>query len=177
MNTAMMEASVEAVPRTEVASRAGATSRAEAALPVKDGRYQAMFWRSPFAVAAAVLVSTQLSLIALAGAGGDVFPYQVTLVLTGLSASLLAAGIWPDWNYLAVTDERIDQQAGLRSLRVAWSDVQHVRVLGGWVELRVVTGTEPGTKKVRTRRVFNRYELSAEAFGDLVEGAWLRHRA
>lgn len=156
---------------------AAVMTAAGAARAERDERFhQAMFWRSPFAVSAAVVLSTQLSMIALAGAAGEQL-YDAALPLTGLSATLLAAGVWPGWNYVRISEDGIDQQAGLRSLKVAWRDVQHVRVFDGWVELRVVTGAEPGRKKVRTRRVFNRYDVPSAAFGEAIEAAWLRGRS
>jgi hypothetical protein len=140
------------------------------------GRHQAMFWRSPFAVCAAILVSTQLSLIAIAGPQSEAFPYEATFALTAVSAMFLVAGVWPNWNFIELTQDGLEQQAGLRSLKVSWPDVQHVRVFDGWVELRVVTGDEPGKKKVSTRRVFNRYDIPSDAFGEAIENAWLNRR-
>ena len=113
--------------------------------PAAPDRYQAHFWRSPFAVAAAVVLVAQLGLIGLAVLDERPISAQATLSLTILCATLLAAGIWPGWNYLRVTEDGLDQQAGLRGVRVPWSEVQNVRVFDGWAELRVVTGETTDT--------------------------------
>ena len=164
---------------TSAVMSAASAGRLETAdtLPSGPVTHQARFWRSPFAMAAAAVLVFQTLLLTLATLNGQSFPYDVTVALTALSATLLSAGIWPNWNYLRVTPEGLDQQAGLRSVTVAWGDVQNVRCFDGWAELRVVTG-EVGSRKVKTRVVFNRYDLSAEAFCDLIEDSWLtaRHR-
>lgn len=138
-------------------------------------RHQALFWRSPFAVTAGAVLSAQIAVMALAGLSGRVLPYDVMFCLTCLSAVFLTAGIWPNWNYLRVTADGIDQQAGLRGVTLNWSQVQSVRGFDGWVELRVVTGGE-GARKVRTVPIFDRYGLGAEAFLELVETPWLKAR-
>lgn len=140
-----------------------------------DDRHQALFWRSPFAVTAGAVLSAQLAVMALAWLSGRVMPYEFMFCLTCLSATFLAAGIWPNWNYLRVSREGLDQQAGLRSVRLDWSQVQSVRGFDGWVELRVVSG-ESGARRVRTVSVFDRYGLGADAFLALIEMPWLKAR-
>ena len=132
-----------------------------------EGRFQARFWRSPFAVATAAVVAAQSVLMAVAATAGTSFPYEVGLSLTCLSATLLAAGLWPNWNYLALSEDGLDQQAGLRSLRLAWREVEAVRCGEGWARLTV---------RGRTRTVFNRYGLSADEFARLIERTWLRNK-
>ena len=139
------------------------------------GRMQALFWRSPFAVVAAICLSAQLSIMALAGSSGQALPFDVMFCLTAMSGVFLTAGIWPDWNYLDVTEDGLDQQAGLRGVKVAWPDVQSVRGFDGWVELRVVRG-DTGRRRVRTIHVFDRYGLGAEAFLQRIETPWLKSR-
>ena len=148
---------------------AAATTPLASALPPSfaGGRLQARFWRSPFTVATAAVVATQALLIGMTAAAGQSFPYEVGLSLTCLSSIMLAAGLWPDWNYLAIDETGLDQQAGLRSVRVSWSDVEAVRCGEGWARLRV---------QGRDRTVFNRYGLSADEFARLIERAWLRGR-
>ena len=141
----------------------------------KDDRHQALFWRSPFAVTAGAVLSAQVAVMALAAMSGRSLPYEFLFCLTCLSAVFLVAGIWPNWNYLSVTRDGIDQQAGLRSLTLDWSQVQSVRGFDGWVELRIVTG-KSGARRVRTAAVFDRYGLGAEAFLDLIETPWLKAR-
>ena len=131
------------------------------------GRFQARFWRSPFAVATAAVLAAQSSLMAVTAAAGASFPYEVGLSLTCLSAIMLTAGLWPNWNYLALNEDGLDQQAGLRSLRIEWPDVEAVRCGEGWARL-TVSG--------RARTVFNRYDLSADEFARLIERAWLRNK-
>ena len=133
----------------------------------EPSRYQACFWRSPFAVATAAVVAAQAALMSVAATAGQAFPYETGLSLTSLSAIMLTAGLWPNWNYLAVTEDGLDQQAGLRSLRVAWREVEAVRCGEGWVRVKV---------RGRERTVFNRYDLDAEAFARLIERTWLRNR-
>ena len=135
------------------------------AAPAASNRHQARFWRSPFAVATAAVVAAQAFLMSVAATAGQAFPYEVGLSLTCLSAIMLTAGLWPNWNYLAVTPDGLDQQAGLRSLRVAWQEVEAVRCGEGWARLTV---------RGRERTVFNRYDLSADEFAQLIERAWLR---
>ena len=151
-----------------------ATTIALDVAPTGD-RHQALFWRSPFAVTAGAVLSAQVAVMALAALSGRAMPYELMFSLTCLSAMFLTAGIWPNWNYLSVTRDGIDQQAGLRSVRFDWSQVQSVRGFDGWVELRVVSG-ESGARKVRTVSVFDRYGLGAEAFLDLIETPWLKAR-
>lgn len=140
-----------------------------------DDRHQALFWRSPFAVTAGAVLSAQVAVMALAMMSGRAMPYEFMFCLTCLSAVFLTAGIWPNWNYLSVTRDGIDQQAGLRSLKLDWAQVQSVRGFDGWVELRVVSG-DSGARRVRTVSVFDRYGLGAEAFLDLIETPWLKAR-
>lgn len=141
----------------------------------RDVRLQARFWRSPFAVAAAAVLAAQLLLIAAAAMRGATLSYEITFSLTAVSATLLAAGIWPAWNYLAIDEDGIDQQAGLRTVRVAWPDIQQIRAFDGWAELRVIEGRG---RRYAVRRVpiFNRYDLSADAFAELLEESWQRAR-
>ena len=152
-----------------------ATTIALDAAQADDDRHQALFWRSPFAVTAGAVLSAQVAVMALAGLSGRALPYDLMFSLTCLSATFLAAGIWPNWNYLRVTDRGIDQQAGLRGLTLDWSQVQSVRGFDGWVELRVVTG-DSGARRVRTVSVFDRYGLGADAFLTLIETPWLKAR-
>ena len=151
-----------------------ATTIALDAAPTSD-RHQALFWRSPFAVAAGAVLSAQVAVMALAALSWRALPYEFLFSLTCLSAMFLAVGIWPNWNYLSVTRDGLDQQAGLRGLTLDWSQVQSVRGFDGWVELRVVTG-DSGARRVRTVSVFDRYGLGAEAFLDLIETPWLKAR-
>ena len=143
--------------------------------PSDDDRHQALFWRSPFAVTAGAVLTAQIAVMALAALSERSLPFEVMFCLTAMSATFLVAGIWPNWNYLKVTETGIDQQAGLRSLVVSWSDIQSVRGFDGWVELRVVTGGQ-GQRRVRTVPVFDRYGLGADAFLDLIETPWLKAR-
>ncbi|WP_031554235.1 hypothetical protein [Parvularcula oceani] len=139
-------------------------------------RLQARFWRCPFAVAAAAVLTGQLVLLAFASLGGTAFPFDKTLPLTALAAMMLAAGTWPNWNFLWVTPEGIEQQAGLTGFEVRWSHVKHVRPLDGAVELRCITGRQLGRRSVRTVRLLNRYDMDAESFGEMIEAAWLDAR-
>ena len=152
-----------------------ATTIALEGLRTDDGKHQALFWRSPFAVTAGAVLTAQIAIVALATLSGRVLPFEVMFCLTAMSATFLVAGIWPNWNYLRVTGTGIDQQAGLRSVVIAWSDIQSVRGFDGWVELRVVTGGE-GRRRVRTVSVFDRYGLGADAFLEMIETPWLRAR-
>ena len=141
----------------------------------EDDRHQALFWRSPFAVTAGAVLCAQVAVMVLGVMTGRDTPFEILFCLTCLSATFLAAGIWPNWNYLRVTRDGLDQQAGLRSLVVSWGDVQSVRGFDGWVELRVVSGGT-GARRVRTVSVFDRYGLGADAFLDAIEGPWLKAR-
>ncbi|MBB4657662.1 hypothetical protein [Parvularcula dongshanensis] len=147
------------------------------AAEARPDHYEARFWRSPFALTAAAVVSAQGLLMVLAAIHDRPFPFEFAFSLTVLALTFLMAGVWPNWNYLRVTPEGVDQQAGLRSFVASWSQVQNIRVFEGWVELRVVTGVRTGERRVRTVRLFNRYALSSEEFGDLVERHWQRARA
>ena len=141
-----------------------------------DARYVAQFsssfWRSPFALAAAATLAAQIVLMLAGFAAGRPLDYDTSVVLTALCALLLTAGIWPGWNYLRVDEQGLDQQAGLRSLKVSWADVQNVRAFDGWAELRVVVDR----KRVRCVRVFDRYGLGPEDFAELIETRWERAR-
>jgi hypothetical protein len=138
-------------------------------------RLQARFWRSPFAVAAAAVLAAQILLIAAAAIKGATLSYEFTFSLTAVSATLLAAGIWPAWNYLIIDEDGIDQQAGLRTVKIAWPDIQQIRAFDGWAEIRVIEGR--GERfAVKRVPIFNRYDLSADAFAELIEEAWLRSR-
>ena len=136
-----------------------------APLHADPSRFQARFWRSPFAVATAAMLLGQAGLMTLVAAVGATFPYEVATSLTTISAIMLAAGVWPDWNYLRVDERGVDQQAGLRSLQFSWADVEAVRCGEGWVRLRVGR---------REHTVFNRYDMSADDFAQLIERAWRR---
>ena len=136
-------------------------------LSADPSRYQARFWRSPFAVATAALLLGQSALMVFVALVGARFPYEVATSLTTVSAIMLAAGLWPNWNYVRVDGDGIDQQAGLRSLRFSWNEVDAVRCGEGWVRLRVGR---------REHTVFNRYGMSADEFAQLIERAWLRAR-
>ena len=133
----------------------------------RHDRYQACFWRSPFAVATAALLLGQAVLMAFVALINAAFPYEVAASLTTVSAIMLAAGLWPDWNYLRVDEHGVDQQAGLRSLRVTWREVEAVRCGEGWARLRVGR---------REHTVFNRYAMSADEFARVIEQAWGRGR-
>lgn len=147
-----------------------------AAAPAQDAdRHQALFWRSPFAVTAGAVLTAQIALMIAAALNGRAMPYDLMFCLTSMSATFLVAGVWPNWNFLRVTETGLNQQAGLRSVVLSWSDVQSVRGFDGWVELRVVTGTA-GKRRVRTVSVFNRYGLASDAFLDLIETPWLKAR-
>lgn len=152
-----------------------ATTIATGDIDTNDDRHQALFWRSPFAVTAGAVLSAQITVMSLAGLSNSVVPFDILFCLTCLSAVFLVAGIWPNWNYLRVTEQGIDQQAGLRSLVVDWENVQSVRGFDGWVELRIVSGPT-GNRRVRTASVFDRYGLGTEAFLDTIETPWLRSR-
>ena len=136
--------------------------------PAYPNRYQARFWRSPFAVATAAVVAAQMALMSVAATAGQAFPYETGLSLTCLAALMLAAGIWPNWNYLSIDEGGLDQQAGLRSLRFAWPEIEAVRCGEGWARVTV---------RGRERTVFNRYDMNADEFARLIERAWLRGRA
>ena len=152
-----------------------ATTIALEGAPSTEDRHQARFWRSPFAVTAGAALFAQMSVLALAGLSGRELPFEIMFCLTCVSGMVLAAGIWPSWNYLRVSAEGLDQQAGLRSVVLDWSQVQSVRGFDGWAELRVVTGRD-GARKVRTVPIFDRYGLGAEAFLELIETPWLKAR-
>ncbi len=142
----------------------------------KEAKLEAQFWRSPFAVAAAIVLATQSALMALAMIQGQPVQPYVGLPFIFLGLMFLAVGILPKWNYLRVDDKGFEQHAGLTGIQKEWKKVQNIRVYQGWVEIRHVDGSKPGEKKVRTARLLNRYGLSAEAFGDLIELRWRKAR-
>ena len=137
---------------------------------------EAQFWRSPFAVAAAIVLSTQSALLAFSMVTGQPANVFVGLPFVFVGMMLLVVGIWPRWNYLRVDEKGLEQHAGLTGLQKDWKKVQNIRIYNGWVEIRHVDGSKPGEKKVRTARLLNRYGLSSDAFGDMIELRWRKAR-
>ncbi|MEE9330206.1 MAG: hypothetical protein V3V30_08725 [Parvularculaceae bacterium] len=141
-----------------------------------DLKLEAKFFSSPFALAAAVVLLGQLFFLSNAVLMEQVVNLPMLFPLSGLAAIFLTIGIWPEWNYLELTEEGIEQHAGLTRVVKPWRKVQNVRVFPNWVEIRHVDGTKAGLKKVRTARLFNRYGINAEEFGDMIDARWRRAR-
>ncbi|WOI53881.1 hypothetical protein [Parvularcula sp. LCG005] len=146
---------------------------AEQPLLAREVRLQARFWQSPFALIAAIVVTSQIAIIAYGHAIGRAAPFDVMSMLTVISAMLLAAGIWPTWNFLQVDSRAIEQHAGLTGLKVSWRQVKSLVPSGHGVELVYVVDGHNGPV-VRRAQVMNRYGLSAERFCDVMTQAWLR---
>ncbi len=132
----------------------------------------AEFWRSPFAVAAAVLLTAQTTMMLYAALTGRDLNFVMTMPMILIAAMMLVAGVWPGWNYIALSSDGFEQHAGLTGIRTSWKKVQHVRVFPSWVEIRHVDGNKPGEKKVRTVRLLNRYGLAPDDFGRMIEERW-----
>lgn len=148
-------------------------TEAAPAAPEKDAlRFNAHFWQSPFAVAAAVLLTTQAMLIVYTFYSGQQVEVGFAFSLILIAVMMLAAGVMPNWNYLEVSPEGFEQHAGLSRLSTSWKKVQNVRVFPNGVEIRHVNGDKPGAKKVKTVRLLNRYGMTVDEFGDLIESRW-----
>jgi hypothetical protein len=132
----------------------------------------AQFWRSPFAVAAAVAVTFQGIMMTYATLSDKPFDSVISMPLIMVVMMMLAAGVFPAWNFIAIDDDGFEQHAGLTGVKTDWKKVQNVRVFANWVEIRHVHGDTPGEKKVRTIRLLNRYGMSAEKFGTMIEERW-----
>lgn len=132
----------------------------------------AEFWRSPFAVAAAVVLTAQTMMMLYGSLTGRDMHFVMTMPLLIIAAMMLVVGVWPSWNFIRLDKDGFEQHAGLTGLKTSWKKVQHVRIFKGWVEIRHVDGAVSGEKKVKTIRLLNRYGLAPEEFGDLIEERW-----
>ncbi len=139
-------------------------------------KLEAKFFSSPFALAAAVVLLGQLFFLASAVSSEQVVNFAFIFPLSALAAMFLVIGIWPQWNYLELTDEGIEQHAGLTRTIRPWRKIQNIRAFPNWVEVRHVDGTKPGLKKVKTARLFNRYGINPEEFGDMIDNRWRKAR-
>ncbi|MCI5046767.1 MAG: hypothetical protein MRY59_04630 [Aquisalinus sp.] len=135
-------------------------------------KLMAEFWRSPFAVAAAVVLTAQVMMMLYGALTGRDMNFVMTMPMLLIAAMMLVTGVWPGWNYIRLGPDGFEQHAGLTSNTTGWGKVQNIRIFSNWVEIRHVDGNEPGQKKVRTIRLLNRYGLPAHEFGDLVERYW-----
>jgi hypothetical protein len=138
-------------------------------------RLQATFWRSPFAVAAATVVVSQFLLIAMTLQRGGEPPIDTLSSLTLLAATMLVAGIWPAWNYIAIGTHGIEQQAGLTRLFVSWDQVRAVDAdsYGVRLQYHVEGDADAAPRQVR---FFNRYAVDGAQFADLIESGWRQSR-
>ncbi|MGV6801627.1 MAG: hypothetical protein ACWA5L_06875 [bacterium] len=136
----------------------------------------AKFWQSPFAVAAAVLLTTQAMLIVYTFFSGRPVHIEFAFPLIAIAVMMLVAGVFPTWNFISLSKEGFEQHAGLSTVKTNWKKVQNVRVFRNWVEVRHVDGEQMGKKKVRTARLLNRYGISPDEFGDLIETRWRNAR-
>lgn len=144
--------------------------------PQDEVRLYAHFWQSPFAVAAAMLLTTQAMLIVYTFYSGQDLQIGVAFPLILVAIMMLTAGVMPTWNFIRIDESGLEQHAGLTSLNTSWKKVQNVRVFPNWVEIRHVDGETPGKKVVRTVRLLNRYGIGPNEFGDLIEQRWCKAR-
>lgn len=154
----------------------GAPAPSDKVAPAPSSRLQAHFWQSPFAVSSALVVSAQMAILIYAAATGQAAPYKALTALTFLALVMLVAGVWPAWNYLAVGENGVEQQAGLTSLKVRWADVTNIDMFEQGLVLSTRAPGDADTGEPIKVRLFNRYGMGPEDFADKIERAW-RHGA
>ncbi len=137
-----------------------------------DNRIQAEFWQSPFAVCSGLVVCLQAMILLYAAMIGAKAPYEALMSLTMLASMMLAAGIWPNWNYLSLSGAGVEQHAGLTGTFVPWTDVKAIDQFDHGVDLQQWVAPRNSQPYVRTVRLFNRYGMSPKAFADMVDTAW-----
>lgn len=141
-----------------------------------DGRLRlhAHFWQSPFAMCAATIVTAQFILLNGALSGSLDISREAMLAFTLVAAAMLAAGVFPQWNYLAYDAEGLEQHAGLTRFHVAWEDVRAVNIVSGGVRISYLDRRPKGAPKVRSGVVQNRYNIDTAVLHRLLEFAWHR---
>ncbi len=139
-------------------------------------RLHVQFWQSPFAVTAAAVVTAQIAILIYAIIAGRAVPFDMLFSLTVVAITMLAAGIWPGWNFLELDPETIEQHSGLSCVKVDWSRVRSVDAYENRIELRFSEDTEKGPV-IKSIDLPNRYGLTPEGFADLVEAAWRKSGA
>ncbi len=117
------------------------------------------FWHSPFAVAAAVILTAQTMMMLYGALTGKDMQFAMTVPMIIVAAMMLVVGVWPNWNYLALTREGFVQHAGLTGTAKTWDSVLDIRIFNHWVEIKYLTASADGEEKSKTVRLFNRYVL------------------
>lgn len=142
--------------------------------PVPGERLHARFWQSPFALCAATIVTAQFMILSMATFDARDVPYDVLSSLTLVAVGMLAAGILPQWNYLALGRDRLVQQAGLVSTEIDWTLVKAVEAHPLGVTVRFIEARRRAGPIVRGARLFNRYGLAPADFQRMIEAGWRR---
>ncbi|WP_306251732.1 hypothetical protein [Parvularcula sp. IMCC14364] len=91
-------------------------------------KLMAEFWRSPFAVAAAVVLTAQVMMMLYGGLTGRDMNFVMTMPMLLIAAIMLVTGVWPNWNYIELGPDGFEQHAGLTSTRTGWKKVQNIRI-------------------------------------------------
>jgi hypothetical protein len=142
--------------------------------PPPAERLQARFWQSPFALCAATIVTAQFMILSTATVDARAIPYDILSSLTLIAIGMLAAGILPQWNYLALGHDRLIQQAGLVSTEIDWTRIKSIESDPLGVKVRFVEIEDGGNAVVRVARLFNRYGLGPADFQRMIEAGWRR---
>lgn len=132
----------------------------------------ARIFRSPFAITAAAVIAGQAAVLIVAAGAGRQDMIQSGLPLLVAALAMLTVGAAPCWNFLRVTRDGFEQHAGLTVLRSDWAKVQSVRPRVAGAEIRHVISLDADARRVRQEFLLNRYGVTADAFGELVEGRW-----
>ncbi|MEM9421496.1 MAG: hypothetical protein AAF986_03165 [Pseudomonadota bacterium] len=161
---------------TDVAAMMSGLDSLSADTDHKD-RIQATFWRSPFAVCAALVVCIQAMMLVYVAMLGVKAPYELLLSLTAIAAFMMTAGIWPDWNYLSITEKGVEQHTGLTCTNIRWDDVKAIEGFDHGVSLYQMVVRPNAPPYMRTTRIFNRYDIAPNRFIQTVDKAWRAHTA
>jgi len=135
------------------------------------------FWQSPFPIAAATMVTSQAIIYSMAFAEGKVLPFELLWPLSIASILVMVAGLWPDWNYVAIDKDHLEQHAGLSCFRIPWHAIKTITPTLSGVDVRYVQIDGAGQPKLARVQVFNRYGVPVSDLHEMIDRAWHENTA
>lgn len=135
------------------------------------------FWQSPFPIAAATMVTSQAIIYSMAFTEGKALPFEVLWPLTMASVLVMVAGLWPDWNYVAINKGHLEQHAGLSCFRIPWHAIKTIAPTLSGVDVRYVREDGTGQAKLARAQVFNRYGIPVSDLYEMIDQAWHENTA